>query len=135
MHIGIVGSREFPSRKVFREVLDREVKSDDIIVTGYNCTCERPKGPDEWAYEYARLRDMPEPLLFPAQWKKYGRGAGFMRNTDIVNHSNRVIAFWDRKSKGTIDTVKKAIKAKKPVLVIDPKGVDVTKLVLNEVSL
>ena len=37
------------------------------------------------------------------------------RNTDIVNSSDRVVAFWDKKSTGTFDTLEKAKKYKKKV--------------------
>jgi len=47
---------------------------------------------------------------FSANWKKYGKSAGFRRNGEIVNYCNQLIAFWDGKSKGTkhsIDLAKK----------------------------
>jgi hypothetical protein len=46
-----------------------------------------------------------------------------MRNTQIVEHSDIVVAFWDRKSRGTVDTMEKAKKAGKRLIVIDPLGV------------
>ena len=53
---------------------------------------------------------------FPAMWDRYGRRAGYMRNTDMAKfaHENNthglLIAFWDGQSKGTkhmIDIAKK----------------------------
>ena len=43
------------------------------------------------------------------------RHAAMTRNTDIVNTSDHVVAFWDKKSTGTLDTLTKAKKAKKKV--------------------
>ncbi len=38
---------------------------------------------------------------FPAQWNKYGRSAGYIRNAQMANYSDALIAVWDGKSKGT----------------------------------
>jgi hypothetical protein len=50
-------------------------------------------------------------LIFPANWKKFGRRAGFVRNTDIAKISTKLIAevAEDRKG-GTEDTISKFIK-------------------------
>jgi hypothetical protein len=53
---------------------------------------------------------------FPANWDRYGRRAGYMRNVDMAEFVSEsevhgvLIAFWDGESKGTkhmIDTAKK----------------------------
>lgn len=38
---------------------------------------------------------------FPADWEKYGKAAGFKRNTEMAMFSHALIAFWDGKSSGT----------------------------------
>ncbi len=38
---------------------------------------------------------------FPANWDKYGRRAGFVRNVQMGEFSDALIAIWDGKSKGT----------------------------------
>ena len=52
-----------------------------------------------------------EMVIHPADWKRYGRGAGFVRNTDIATGSDYLIACVapDRKG-GTEDTVRKFCK-------------------------
>jgi hypothetical protein len=57
-------------------------------------------------------RGVPVTRLIP-DWKKHGRAAGIIRNTDIVKQADKVVAFWDGKSKGTQDTIGKARKANK----------------------
>ena len=53
---------------------------------------------------------------FPAQWHKYGKSAGYVRNNIMAQYAAKsdelgvLIAFWDGKSKGTkmmIDLAKK----------------------------
>lgn len=61
---------------------------------------------------------------FPANWKKYGPPAGPIRNSQMIDYisecENRmVVAFWDRKSSGTGDTVKKAKNRNIECIIVD----------------
>lgn len=38
---------------------------------------------------------------FPADWDRYGKRAGFMRNEQMGHFADGLIAFWDGKSRGT----------------------------------
>ena len=38
---------------------------------------------------------------FPANWNKYGKRAGYLRNVEMGNYADALIAIWDGKSKGT----------------------------------
>ena len=42
------------------------------------------------------------------KWEEYGRKAGMMRNSQIVEKADLVVAFWDGESRGTADTIEKA---------------------------
>lgn len=48
----------------------------------------------------------------PADWKTHGRGAGPIRNRDMVDSldpaTDLVLAFWDGKSPGTLNTIELA---------------------------
>ena len=55
--------------------------------------------------------------LFPAQWNKYGRSAGPIRNEIMVAKCDYVIAFWDGTSKGTKNLIDNAVKYNKPLRV------------------
>lgn len=44
-------------------------------------------------------------LVFLPDWDKHGRAAGPRRNTQMVYESDAVVAFWDGKSKGTMNTI------------------------------
>lgn len=45
-----------------------------------------------------------------ADWNKYGKRAGFIRNTMMLERRpDYVIAFWDGCSRGTLDTIDKAV--------------------------
>ena len=40
-------------------------------------------------------------MCFPADWNKYGKRAGYIRNEQMAKEADALIAFWDGKSKGT----------------------------------
>jgi hypothetical protein len=39
--------------------------------------------------------------VYPAQWKKLGKQAGYRRNEQMAEVADALIAFWDGESKGT----------------------------------
>jgi hypothetical protein len=65
-------------------------------------------GVDSWALCVAEEVCGLEIDPHPADWKRYGRSAGFHRNPDIVKASDRVVVFWDGVSDGTRNTMKLA---------------------------
>lgn len=55
---------------------------------------------------------------FPANWDGFGKKAGFIRNTQMGNFADGLLAFWDGKSNGTKHMVDYMHKLKKPVHLI-----------------
>lgn len=47
---------------------------------------------------------------FPANWGKFGKAAGPIRNREMAEYADALIAVWDGKSKGTQDMIRKAQK-------------------------
>jgi len=62
------------------------------------------KGADTLASIYAKEHNIPI-IVYKPNWKKYGRSAGIIRNKDIVNYCDKLVAFWDGKSKGTLNSI------------------------------
>ena len=52
---------------------------------------------------------------YPAEWEKYGKGAGPLRNKKMAEVSDYVICFWDKKSKGTKSMIEYAKQYAKPL--------------------
>lgn len=79
-------------------------------------------GVDKMAERYAKEKNLPLTIIRP-DWRK-GKEAGPMRNQQIVEAADQVIAIWDGQSKGTADTIRRARKAGKPIKIaqITPKG-------------
>ncbi len=106
--IGIIGSRSRDTEHDYNIVWDAFKKYYNIGDKICSGLC--PKGADRFAVSIAQDLDIPT-IWFPAEWDKYGRGAGYIRNTDIAKTSDILIACvaTDRTG-GTEDTIKKFIK-------------------------
>lgn len=116
MKIGIVGSRSRDTLKDLDSVITKFMATyhpGDTIVSG-GC----PKGGDRFAEVIAKQLNIPI-KIYPAQWNKYGKSAGFIRNDDIARESNVLIACvaFDRTG-GTEDTIKKYLKLGKNKLIL-----------------
>ena len=106
--IGIVGTRRRDSRQDFlqceKSFLEIYKDGDEIVSGG----C--PKGADAFAERLADKYSI-EIVLFLAEWSKYGRAAGFIRNGDIASLADYLIAcVADDRTGGTEDTIKKFLK-------------------------
>ena len=42
---------------------------------------------------------------YPANWKTHGKAAGPIRNEQMANVANALIAFWDGQSRGTANMI------------------------------
>lgn len=58
------------------------------------------RGADKLGEEWARENGVPVER-FPADWNKYGKRAGYVRNEWMAEEADSLIVLWDGKSKGT----------------------------------
>ena len=112
--IAIVGSRDFNNKAYMKEKLNslgNKLDGVKCIVSG------GAKGADSYGEQWAKINGY-EKLIFNADWNKFGRSAGPIRNTYIVQNSDLIIAFPrsdPNNSRGTYDTIKNARKANIPL--------------------
>ncbi|MBE6738861.1 MAG: DUF2493 domain-containing protein [Ruminococcaceae bacterium] len=83
-------------------------ENDIVIVSG--CA----SGADAIGERYARQNGF-KVEKYPANWEKYGRGAGPIRNKQMAQACDYVICFWDGKSRGTKSMIEFARECNKPV--------------------
>lgn len=112
MKLAIVGSRTFTNYELLHKIILANYKIKDIgeIISGGAI------GSDTLAERFAKQYSIKITVLKP-DWKKFGRGAGVIRNRDIINEATHVIAFWDGKSPGTKNSIDIAKKLNKPVII------------------
>ena len=106
MKIAIIGSR-----KIKNPDIEKFVSTDDEIVSG------GAVGVDSAAAKFARRHGLKLTELLP-QYEKYGRGAPIIRNREIVDYAEKVVAFWDGRSRGTLSVVEYAQKTGKPCEIV-----------------
>ena len=96
MKVIIAGSRNFNDYKFLCEKCDKILSNqkDIEIVSG------TANGADKLGETYATERGY-KITRFPADWNKYGKAAGYMRNIQMAEYGDALIVFWDGKSKGT----------------------------------
>lgn len=114
MNIGIVGGRDFNNYDLLKKNLDAYIENQSIltaIVSG------GAPGTDTLAEKYAQELAV-DMIVYRPDYKKFGRGAALARNTQIIEHSDVVFAFWDGKSRGTMDSINKAKKLAKQLFII-----------------
>lgn len=56
---------------------------------------------------------------YPAAWETHGKRAGFIRNEQMAQVADGLVAFWDKKSKGTAHMIKTMEKLGKFVHVVN----------------
>ena len=112
MKVAIIGSRGISSVD-----LDKYITDATEIVSG------GAKGVDSCAAEYATRKGIALTVFLP-EYKRYGKGAPILRNRSIVDYSDKVIAFWDGTSKGTLSVIEYAKSIGKPCEVIIPTPTD-----------
>ena len=111
MKVAVVGSRTFYDYELLKKTLD-EITDIETIVSG------GAQGADRLGERYAEDNKL-KTLIFLPEWKKYGKRAGFIRNEDIVKNADKVVAFWDGESKGTLSSINIAKKLDKEILIVN----------------
>jgi len=112
MNLAVIGGRNFSDFELLSKEIDklREKYTIEKIISGGAI------GADMLGEMYALDHNIPT-LIFEPDWSK-GKGAGIMRNKDIIDASNYVIAFWDGESKGTLNSIKRARSSHKPLIIV-----------------
>lgn len=106
MKVAVIGSRS-----VFATDIGMYISDGDEIVSG------GAVGIDSCAAEYAKKNGLKLTVFLP-RYERYGRAAPIVRNKMIVDYADKIVAFWDGKSRGTLSVIKYAEKTGKPCEII-----------------
>jgi cysteine synthase len=97
----IAGSRGITDLAVVYEA----IKASGFIIT--TVVSGTARGVDRLGEEWAAKHSMYgiDVARYPADWDTHGRAAGYIRNTQMADNADALIACWDGASKGTASMI------------------------------
>jgi len=113
----IAGGRDFKDYQLLNHWCDKllitkRVYATIVVVSGKQMSEDEEGnkwGADYFGEVYAEENGFKvDP--YPADWKKHGKAAGFIRNDKMSQHADGLIAFWDGHSRGTKNMIDLATK-------------------------
>ena len=108
MKIAIIGSRKWENKNKI-ECLVRNLMSafekDDILISG------GAKGIDEMAEKNIDRWGLDKKIFKPDMSQGYDVRQYHIRNKKIIAEADIIISFWNKKSKGTLSSLKALIKS------------------------
>jgi len=94
----VAGGRDFNDYELLKEKLLKVLINYDFkdveIVSG------SARGADSLGERFAKEFGC-NLKMFPAEWEKWGKSAGYRRNAEMAKYGDACVCFWDGKSKGT----------------------------------
>jgi len=103
MRVIIAGSRDIIKYDdVYEAILESRWKDDitEVISGG-------AKGVDKLGEKFAHDNNI-KLSIFYANWSKFKKMAGYIRNQEMAQNADALIAVWDMKSKGTAHMIEAA---------------------------
>lgn len=105
----IAGGRDFEKYSLLKTEAD---KIDiDIVV------CGMARGADLLGLQYAQEYKLGL-KKFPADWDRYKKAAGPIRNKQMGDYADMLLAFWNGESRGTKHMIDYMNLLKKPVIIV-----------------
>lgn len=101
----VAGSRTFDDYNLLCQKLDKILNGAGNVCI----VCGEAKGADQLGKRYAKEHRL-KVESYPANWEKFGKQAGYIRNEKMASVANALVAFWNGSSAGTkhmIETAKK----------------------------
>lgn len=102
MKVIIAGSRTASYASIIEAVRSSGIEGDISEVV-----CGMAKGADLHGKTYAEGQGLPV-KEFPANWAKHGRAAGPIRNRQMAEYADALIAVWHNNSPGTKNMIDEA---------------------------
>ena len=119
MRVLVCGGRDFNDYNLLSSYLvELFVKSllvpeDVTIISGH------ARGADKLGEQFANANEC-KLSIFPADWEKYGKGAGHIRNQQMIDEGKPDLVVVFQGNRGTVDMIRRAKKAGLPVIVVGP---------------
>ena len=119
----VCGGRDYTNRKAVRDTLEKVKRKHGPFVVIHGCA----RGADTLAGQEAAKMELGI-MEFPAEWNKYGKRAGYVRNKQMLyqGKANAVVAFDG--GRGTAMMVKLAKDANVPVWIITEEDIELERV-------
>lgn len=101
MKVIIAGGRDFTNYALVEDAIKCSAFEITQVVSG------KAKGVDTLGEVWALANNIPVEA-FPADWSQHGRAAGPIRNREMAEYADALIAIWDGESKGTANMIQQA---------------------------
>lgn len=97
----VAGGRDFADYELLSRKLDKIRKSvwENYVADDLEIVSGTARGADKLGERWARQHQVGV-KQFPADWGRYGKRAGYLRNEQMAKYADTLIAFWNG-SKGT----------------------------------
>lgn len=115
MKVIIAGSREISNLKWIEIAVEQSEFDITEVVSG------GARGVDHLGETYARNNGIPIKQFIP-DWDGLGKRAGYVRNKQMAEYADALIAIWDGESKGTGHMINIANDLGLKVYVLTPKS-------------
>lgn len=102
----IAGSRSFADYEKLKSVCD-SILPNLYSEPRISILSGTSSGSDSLGERYAKERGYTL-NRYPADWKRYGKAAGPIRNRQMVKEADAAIIFWDGQSRGTKNLIEEA---------------------------
>lgn len=114
LRIIVAGGRDFNNYELLKQTVNQFI-SDNSEANPY-IVCGRARGADTLGEKFAREYSY-KIRYYLADWSTYGKSAGFVRNVEMAENADALVAFWDGNSPGTKHMIKVAKEKKLDVRV------------------
>jgi cyanophycinase-like exopeptidase len=112
----VAGGRDFADYELLKTKLDIALRNR--VEEGVTIVSGTARGADKLGEQYAKERGYTIDS-HPADWDKYGKSAGYIRNKEMAQNADGLMAFWDGKSRGTQHMINLAKEHGLKVLVVN----------------
>ena len=113
MRVIIAGGRDFSDYQLLKDRVNYYMSNaSDVVVI-----CGEAKGADLLGKNLAKENKWLV-KSFPAKWELHGKSAGHIRNKEMADNADVLVAFWDGKSRGTANMIEIAKKKGLPVRIV-----------------
>ena len=100
MRLIIAGSRSLTDYALFQRCIQQTQFAAELQPNTCTILSGTARGIDSLAIRWARMRQF-QVERYPAEWKMFGKSAGYKRNEHMVRNAEALLAIWDRNSCGT----------------------------------